>query len=305
MKKNIAKALAGLCVVAVLAEASVRLCGAVDFPTYLVDDWIGYIPKPNQHGAFLRRHAWVFNDRSMGTENSWNPSARPNILLIGNSIAMGGNPYDQKDKLGPLIQNEVGNRYAVWPIAAGGWTNVNETAYLDRNPDVAQATYYFMWEYMSGGLSGLSEWRGEYVFPKSTPVWASGYVLRRYVLPLLVSLNMNELPPTGTLNTTHLANFRAAVAALSKAAKSKEHGLIFFYPKKAEYLSALQGRDWLPERLELERVGYECGSRIVDISRTNEWYETLYKGDGIHLTVQGNVVLAKVLAAAMKEAMAQ
>ena len=305
MKKTLTKVLAGLCVLAFFTEVSVRLCGAVDFPTYLVDDGIGYIPKPNQHGAFLRRHAWVFNDRSMGTGSSWNPTARLNILLIGNSITMGGNPYDQKDKLGPLIQNEVGNRYAVWPIAAGGWTNVNETAYLDRNPDVAQATYYFMWEYMSGGLSSLSEWRGEYVFPKSAPVWASWYVLRRYALPLLVSLNMNELPPTGTVDGTYLARFRAAVAALSKAAKSKEHGLIFFYPKKAEYLSALQGRDWLPERLELERIAHEAGSRILDISRTKEWNETLYKRDGIHPTVQGNAVLAKVLAAAMKEAIAQ
>lgn len=305
MKKTLTKVLAGLCVLAFFTEVSVRLCGAVDFPTYLVDDGIGYIPKPNQHGAFLRRHAWVFNDRSMGTGSSWNPTARLNVLLIGNSITMGGNPYDQKDKLGPLIQNEVGNRYAVWPIAAGGWTNVNETAYLDRNPDVAQATYYFMWEYMSGGLSSLSEWRGEYVFPKSAPVWAGWYVLRRYALPLLVSLNMNELPPTGTVNGTYLARFRAAVAALSKAAKSKEHGLIFFYPKKAEYLSALQGRDWLPERLELERIAHEAGSRILDISRTKEWNETLYKRDGIHPTVQGNAVLAKVLAAAMKEAIAQ
>ena len=135
-----------------ITEPAVRLSGAADFPVYHVDNEIGYIPQPNQSGNFLLTHSWVFNDRSMGTARPWNPKQRPNILLIGNSIVMGGNHYDQKQKLGSLLQNNIGDAYTVWPIAAGGWTNVNETVYLKRNPDVAASPRFFVWEYMQGGL---------------------------------------------------------------------------------------------------------------------------------------------------------
>src|ERR1035438_8247662 len=82
-------------------ELAVRLSGVVDFPTYLTDSEIGYLPRPNQSGSFLHINDWVFNDRSMGTAAAWDSSKRPNLLLIGNSVVMGGNPYAQKDKLGP------------------------------------------------------------------------------------------------------------------------------------------------------------------------------------------------------------
>lgn len=287
-----------------LAEMLVRLSGITNCATYLVDSSIGYIPKPSQQGVFLDRNHWAFNDRSMGTENPWNPTARPNILLIGNSIIMGGNPYDQKDKLGPLLQQDIGEGYAVWPIAAGGWTNVNETVYLNRNPDVVQAAHYFIWEYMSGGLSGLTEWK-ENVWPKSIPTFETEFVFEHYLLPRIARLNTNELPRTGSLDAVNLARFEKAVAALSKAAKSKEHGLLFFYPKKAEYLSALQGNEWLPERAELERVAHANGLKVVDISRAKEWNERLYRDDGVHPTKLGNAVLAGILAEATKMAIAR
>jgi hypothetical protein len=90
----------------VFGEVAVREAGMVDFPIYAVDDEIGYIPKPNQHGCFLNKRCWAFNDRSMGTTTAWNPTLHPNVLFIGNSIVMGGNPYDQHDKLGPLVQQQ-------------------------------------------------------------------------------------------------------------------------------------------------------------------------------------------------------
>jgi hypothetical protein len=146
----------------IAAEILLRLVGAVDFPVYYVDDGIGYAIQPNQAGAFFRTHSWVFNDRSMGTAAMWDPTKRPNLLLIGNSIVMGGNPYQQPEKLGPLVQSELGDRVAVWPIAVGGWTEVNETVYLERNPDVASSAEFFVWIVLRGGLSQLSQWRGDY-----------------------------------------------------------------------------------------------------------------------------------------------
>src|SRR6476620_6499984 len=133
------------------AELISRLSGIVDVPTYSVDDEIGYIPAPNQSGRFLNRNAWVFNDRSMGTGKNWDPTKRQNLLLIGNSIVIGGNPLDQKERLGTLIEKNLNGKYDVWPVAAGGWSNVNETVYLNRNPDVVSHANFFVWEYMDGG----------------------------------------------------------------------------------------------------------------------------------------------------------
>ncbi len=275
----------------------------MDFPTFLVEDGIEYIPRPNQQGIFLHRNDWVFNDRSMGTKRRWNPAARPNILLIGNSIVYGGDPFAQRDKLGPLIQGKIGDHYSVWPIAAGGWTNVNETVYLKRNPDVARAANYFIWEYMSGGLSGATPWAGEYVWPTSRPLWGGLYTFRRYVVPRIIHRSGSELPRTGETSSDNLASFMEEISKLSAAAPKK--GILFLYPTKAELLVALTGKEWLPERRELEHAASDYDLKLLDISRAKEWNEALYREDGVHPTVQGNIVLARILSEAVKEKIAQ
>jgi hypothetical protein len=50
--------------------------------------------------------------------------------LIGNGIVFDGNAFTHEDKLGSLLEKNLGGRYAVWSVAGGGWTNVNEMAYL-------------------------------------------------------------------------------------------------------------------------------------------------------------------------------
>jgi hypothetical protein len=282
-----------------VAEIGVRLIGAVSFPTYHVDGEIGYIPNPDQQGNFLFVHRWVFNDRSMGTDRPWNPNSEPNVLLIGNSVVMGGNPYDQKDKLGPLIQQEVGSGYAIWSIAAGGWTNVNEMVYLKRNPDVAASARFFVWEYMNGGLSGPSRWRGEYVFPREHPLCASCYVFRRYVWPRLFGGNMSELPPNGHVNPANLAEFATAVSDLSRHTASPRPGILVLYPVKADYEIARQGKEWLPERPDIEKIARTNGLDVIDIAARPEWNESLYRPDNTHPTVRGNRVLARILANAI------
>jgi hypothetical protein len=282
------------------AELVVRLSGIVDFPVYHVDDEIGYIPKPNQAGNFLHRDSWVFNDHSMGTVTPWTP-ARPGILLIGNSVVMGGNPYDQKQKLGPLLQQQMGDAYTVWPIAAGGWTNVNEMVYLKRNPEVTVRPRFFLWEFMSGGLSGLSVWRGDLTWPRAQPIWASWYTFRRYVWPHLYHGLPSELPPVGAPNPAYLAQFKDSVSALAQATSDQHSGLVFLYPNKAEYLNARRGREWLPERSEISSIASTAGLAVIDIAQQPEWNESFYRPDGVHPTAGGNQVLAHILAVAVKQ----
>jgi hypothetical protein len=284
-----------------VTELGIRTSGLTDVPAYTADGEIGYIVKPNQSGRFLNKNAWAFNSKSMPTEKAWEPTKPMNIVVIGNSIIMGGNPLDQKDKLIPQIEKDLGSRYSVWPVGIGGWTNVNEMAYLARNPDVVKSTNFFIWEYMPGGLSGLSEWRGDYVFPKERPVWATWYAFRRYMLPRIFSLNMSELPPPiRKVNDRYLANFDAQVAALAKSAGLKHPGMIFLYPEKKDLLMARHSTEWLPERKDLEAISRKYGLALVDVAQNSAWTDSLYR-DGVHPSAWGNVVLAKIISDATRE----
>lgn len=284
------------------AEAAIRLGGIIDFPLYTVDDEIGYVVKPNQVGSFLNKNHWVFNDRSMGTNQNWGSSTKPNLLLIGNSIVMGGNVYDQPNKLGPLLQARLNGKVTVWPAAVGGWTTLNEMVYLRRNFDVIKTTKFFIWEYMNGGFSQLSPARSEYVFPTQKPLCATWYAFRRYVLPRFLSFDMNELPPRGISQISNIARFEQLVAELSVASGNKIPGILFLYPSRDEYIASKNGLDYAPDRKELQRIAAGYGLKIVDIAQSPEWNLRLYR-EGTHPTVEGNGVLADILAKSVIESM--
>jgi len=82
--------------------------------------------SPNQHGWFRNHDAWFFNNRHMENISNWSPEIHPNLLLIGNSIVLGGDTFKPEDRLWPLLEKDLGGRYTVWPVAANTWTNVNE-----------------------------------------------------------------------------------------------------------------------------------------------------------------------------------
>lgn len=292
------KLLKGVLALLITAELGLRIAGVTDFPTYDVDDGIGYVPSPGQSGAFLRTHDWVFNEHSMGTARPWSPDARVDVLLIGNSIVMGGNPYRQQDKLGPLIERRLGTNFAIWPIAAGGWTNVNQSVYMQRHPEVRAGADLFVWEFMSGGVSDLSRWRGEYVFPQRKPLLATWYALRRYVLPKVMHFNMDELPPTGESRSAMTQQFEAQLAQLATKTGASTPGILFIYPAKAEYEMATQHREWLSERPLLTALAAKYKLAVADLSANPAWNKTMYRDD-VHPTEQGNVVIADMLSTAI------
>jgi len=132
------------------AEGAARLGGVIDFPLFDVSyPDVGYVPRPSQSGAFMGKD-WVFNERSMGVAEPFHPSQAVDVALIGNSIVMGGNPFSQAQRVGPLVQSKL-HDYKVWPIAAGGWSLPNQLAYLHHNPDVLPSSDVVVWEYMTGG----------------------------------------------------------------------------------------------------------------------------------------------------------
>jgi hypothetical protein len=280
----------------VCVEISVRAAGLVDFPIYEISSDIKYIPKPNQSGAFLNTNDWYFNNLSMPIKRDFTPDLRPNILLIGNSIVMGGNPYKQNDKLTPQLQRLVGVEPAIWPAAAGGWTQVNEIAYLNKNPEIGRNADYVAWEYMAGGLSDPTPWPGNYVFPSSRPILASWYVFRRFLLPKLrfSQTATYEVPTTGPATKENIDKFDAAIGILQH--DLKKPGLIWLYPTVPQLEIAKGGGEWLSERHDIETIAERHGMKILDIATAPEWNSSLYRDDGVHPTVEGNRILAAILA---------
>jgi hypothetical protein len=283
-----------------VSELLVRLTGLLDFPIYLTNDYLGYIPMPNQSGKFLNKNAWFFNDRSMAISKNYNSKDKLNLLLIGNSIVMGGNPYNQPDKLGSLIQKQIGDTINVWPIAAGGWTNVNEVGYLTHNMDIVKTNSFFVWQVMKGGFNSLSPARSEYIFPTKKPIIASWYFLRRYVLPNFIKFSDNELPPTGESKREYLDAFKSLAIEMARINHKTHSGILFFYPRKKEYIDFKNGTDYIADRKELEGLSKNFGIMIVDIAKSPKWGICYYKDD-THPTIEGNKVLSNILCLEIKK----
>jgi hypothetical protein len=181
-----------------------------------------------------------------------------------------------------LLQLDIGDQYAIWPIAAGGWTTVNETAFLAKNPDIVTSSHFFIWEYMNGGLSALNPWPGEYVYPSRRPLMATWFLARKYILPRFLSIEASELPPLGAVNPVNAQNFEAEIASLAKitaatSARQGPVGLILAYPGKAELQAARRGEEWLDNRPELERIAHANNLAIIDLAQNRAWNDTLYR----------------------------
>lgn len=282
-------------------EIVARALGFLDFPTYEASDDLGYLPTPMQSGAFLRRNDWVFNDRSMPIASSWtNRTNRTNLLLVGNSIVMGGNAYQQKQKIAPLLQHELGEGIAVWPLAVGGWTTVNETACLEKNPDVVAAANGFIWVLGKGGFKELARWQSELGFPTRRPALALPYLFERYFLAKLGFRSVSELPPQGAPVWSNVERFRGMVGRLVRATRG--NGIFLLYPDESDISVHSRHQEWLLDRQIIEGIAAELGVRIIDLSRIAEWQSDMYR-DGVHPTVEGNRRISEILAKAVKEGM--
>jgi len=292
---------AGLAAFLALTEVAVRQAGLADFPVYHLDDRYGYIPQASQSGAFLGANHWVFNDRHMGAEEAWMPSRRTNVLLIGNSIVMGGNAFDHKDKVGPLLQSSLGPGCRVWPIAAGGWSTVNEMRFLQANPDVVAASGFVIWEVMAGQMDGVHPWREETQHPTRRPWWATGYVVRKALLQRFGG-GTGASMAAATDPTDHHAEFEAMLGRLtSSAASNLPSGLIFLYPDQRQLEQAHAGREWMDDRARIEQAAMRHGVAVVDVAQSPRWSTAMYK-DGVHPTPEGNRVLVAVLEDALARA---
>jgi hypothetical protein len=288
-------ALTSLTVILICSEVGLRLAGTGSYPLYDVDDEIKYIPSADQHGNYLNRYAWHFNNRHMASSFEWSAEQHPNLLLLGNSIVLGGATSGDEEKLGARLEEALKGQYRVWPVAAGGWSNINEMAYLDRNADVWRNADAVVIEFMQGGLSVPTLWAGYDVAPDRKPWLLTAYVLRQYWRSLLAKRRPPEygaLPFTRPTDKNQLARFKALVTSIGKDRKL----VIFLYPTGANLRNKLAWQNMIAPIVELCRV---TAARCLDIAQAPEWKESAYFSDGVHQTAEGTKILASLLARAV------
>ncbi len=292
-------------IISLFIELGFRFLGFGDFPIYQIDSSIGYIPAPNQSGKFLRKNEWVFNDKSMGVEERFQESEKVDILVIGDSLVYGGNPYRQEEKLGAQLQRKLGETYKVWPVGAPSWSFLNEKEYLDRHPEVLAEVEGIVWIFNSGDFQDRSQWWTDATHPRARPWSVTYYLLNKYYLEgylkylfpnLLFWIQAPEAVSRNPLDQ-EIGDFNLEIEQLSRHHWKKR--LVVFYPNKIEELHAPDDfYESLAEKLE-EQVKVR-GWRFLDLRKSVEWKERYYR-DGIHPTGEGYEKFSKEIAEVLEK----
>jgi hypothetical protein len=259
------------------AELVVRASRIDDVPLYLADRRIGYLPAPNQQGAFLWTNRWAFNEASMGTPEPF--SARPgSILLIGDSIVFGGNPYRQEERLGPQLARATGR--PVWPVGAGSWALQNQLQYAHDHPAIVRSVDQVVLVLNSGDFGAPSSWSDELTHPRRRSWLASWRQLRKFVLrpaPPKTPSGMQVTPrPLGAMLAGLLPRLRRPM-------------IVILYPAVNELSNRASCGFSIPALLRRPNVRIQC------VKSAAVWTRTAYR-DGIHPSPEGMTLLARLVA---------
>jgi hypothetical protein len=266
----------GLAAFVLLGEGAVRVAGLADSPLYDATPEVGYVARPNQSGQFLRNH-WAINDRGMIDPRKFDPASRP-VLVLGDSIIFGGNPFDQSERVASLLQ-AMRPGQAVYPVAAGGWSLANVLAYLRVNPDVAASASRFLFVVNEDDFGPASAWKCETYNPTKRPLSHLWWATRKYVLPPDCEV---ETPPQLVPRPRDLARDLDAFMATYG-----ERVRFVLYPKR----DALD-RDFSARLLGLSaRI---APAQVLNLARAGGWSTEMYK-DHLHPNHPGNAALARVL----------
>lgn len=275
-----------LIAVVLVAEASMRTFGLMDFALYQANDQVGYIPAANQQGSFLNKNEWQFNALHMGAP-AFTPNPARDVLLVGDSVVYGGNQYRQPERLGPALQTLLQERGGgqVWPISAGSWALRNELAYLRLNPQVPASVNRIVFVLNSGDFGNTaSSWACELTHPRTHPKVALWYLVNKYVHAFEPC---GDVPAALKVPDGDLAAELAAFMALHGSKTS-----FVLYPDKPEAAdAALAAQHFAAGQAMLHAAG---ASRLVHVQQDKRWGVGWYQ-DGIHPTAAGLKTLATII----------
>jgi hypothetical protein len=269
-----------------ILEIGARLTRITDFPIYEANNKIGYIPKASQQGKFLWSHNWTFNEYHMGAD-TFNPSNAEDILLIGDSIVLGGNPLKESERLGPTLQRKI-NR-AVWPISAGSWSMRNQLIYLNGHPDVVKKidTFIFVWN--SGDFDQASSWSCEITHPKQPPISAFLYAFQKYVYSFKKC--NGEIKPEYLVASGDWHN--ELKGFINSAAMKNKKVVAYLYPDINELKDSYLMKQMLDSHIdEVHEAGIK---NVISVGYDPRWGLSNYR-DGIHPSGVGNRMLADIIA---------
>lgn len=281
------KVLLAVASVTVVSEVGIRIAGLADFPIYKADASIGYIPAPNQSGSFLRTNDWAFNERSMGTSRPYSPGPGIDILLVGDSIVFGGNPYKQVDKLGPQL--EKASSATVWPISAGSWALQNELQYIRDNPDLFLSIDKVVFVLNSADMGAPSYWGSDLTHPRSHPTSALFNLLSKYVFSRFAGSSEETVRQLRVMPRDVISDLKSFSVAWGRSFD------VILYPNRLERADpAAWNASMQPVIEALERAdipAMKVHSRLV----IDAFEDSDYR-DGIHPTPQAMGKLANLIA---------
>jgi hypothetical protein len=268
------------------AEMLVRGLGLIDFPVYEANPQLGYIQAGSHNGSFLNRNRWEFNSLRMSAPE-FTPNPALDMLLLGDSVVLGGNAYQQQDRLGPALQASA-QHYArggvVWPVAAGSWALRNELAWLRENPQVPAQVDRVIFVVNTGDFGEASSWSCEATHPRKRPAVALWYLFNKYVYAFEAC---GDVPPGLQVPPGDLAaELRSFLAVYG------DKSLFVLYPNRAEAENPALARANFAAGLAL--LTSSGAQKIVPLAGNERWRTDFYKDD-IHPTPEGNRVLADIL----------
>jgi hypothetical protein len=281
-KRKIAGVLLALGLAA--AELLVQLSGIIDMPLYQADNQVGYIPAPNQSGAFLHSKEFRFNEYSMGS-GVFNPDPRRfNLLLVGDSIVLGGNSINHSERLGPQL--EKFSSWQVWPVSAGSWALQNELAYLRTHRDVLRRIDAVAIVLNSADFGEPSSWASPLTHPLQRPFPALFYAFKKYALA--------PRPPSESMPEWRVSprDWRADLQDFSNSFNKPV--FIFMYPRLDELQDMEKMNEQLNSRIPELQAHLGKNAKVFKMADLPDWKESYYR-DGIHPTVEGNSAFSRII----------
>ena len=274
-----------------LVDVYLWRAGYGDFPTYLVDDEIGYIPKPSQAGVFAHQYPWYFNRHSMRNE-PFVSDPESGILVLGDSIVFGGGiDYQPEERLGSCLAI-LAPEYRVWSASAGSWSFLNELAYLRRNQDVVDGVQCIIWVLNSGDLSTRSLWSSESSHPTHKPAWLALFLATKW------ARSNGIIPPSDGWAQAEAVGVETRSALLELPEEIKNKSIFVLFPNKEE--TEYMRRGQVPKLYsEIQSILLETG--VPCVSLPADWAENDDYRDGIHPSPAGNIRLAHQLSRILRE----
>ncbi len=279
-------------------DMALRLAGADDFPLYRIDSEIGYVVAPDQRGNFLNRNRWEYNEYGMGA-GPFQPEGKRNVLITGDSIVLGGNPLDQSVRLGPTLERNLGPDWAVWPVAAQGWSSLNKEAWLKGHSEIVSQMEWLVWVMKSRDFQGLSPWRSNLFNPLHHPIWLAGYLFEKQCWVFHIAPHLPRWlyhAPDEAFYGTPLDAKIPEIETFLRDLKQANPGLhiaLVWYPEVAE-LHPPAGDFYLRAGARWNGFAGQEGFSFVDLAQENSWNASDYR-DQIHPNADGDRALAGIL----------